>query len=258
MKKEQIKNKRYDSERLMKYYGVHACLAIWKKRADDIVRVYVDQSMVKTFSPVLKWCAEQKKVYHIIPSDELEKVSDSIHHEGVCIVANEPQPIVIKDWLTDLSKSRSPYCFLYLDGVQNPHNLGSIMRSCAHFGITDILGEQGKLPAMSPSACRIAKGAAEIVRLVPLSQPLQYLRSLQKMGFSFIATSSHQGDSLYRFTFPTRSIIAFGSESCGIARELMSVAKSHLQIPGSGFVESLNVSVAASLCLGEYYRQHSS
>lgn len=237
----------------LKYYGLHACMALWEKRPQDIIRVYVDPKNVKYFSRLLKWCAEQKKAYHIIPADEMERVSDSVHHEGVCILARELPTFTAEEMLNAVKNGSQ--CLLFLDGVQNPHNVGSIMRTAAHFGVPFILGAERQLPTLSPSACRIAKGAAEIVRLITLKYPERTLKALRNMGFSFISTSSHRGESLYQYRFPARSIIALGSESCGISKDFESLAQSKIQIPGSGMVESLNVSVATSLCLGEYYRQ---
>lgn len=233
----------------IKYYGIHACLALWEKRPEDIIRVYLDESNLKIFSPLLKWCAKSRKAYHIIPQSELDKVSDSIHHEGVCVLAKEKPPLSAQDFLKNLPKEM---CLIYLDGVENPHNLGSIMRTAAHFGILYILGENLQ---MTPSACRIAKGGAEIVRLVSLNKPKETLAKLEAENFSVIATSAHQGESLYRFSFPPRSIIAIGSESKGLKSPFLKKARA-IRIPGTGFVESLNVSVATALCIGEYCSQY--
>ncbi len=232
----------------IKYYGIHACLAIWEKRPEDIIRVYIDASNLKTFSPLLKWCAKGRKAYHIIPSQEMDKVSGSIHHEGVCVQALAP-PRNTSAILKNLPKSA---CLLYLDGLENPHNLGSILRTAAHFGIPYILGEN--LP-ITPSACRIAKGGAELVRLVSLERPEVTLSKLEVQGFAVIATSAHVGESLYRFSFPPRTILAIGSESTGLKSPFLQQAKT-VRIPGTGAVESLNVAVATALCIGEYRKQH--
>jgi len=155
-----------------------------------------------------------------------------------------------------LQRKKDPVCLLYLDGVQNPHNIGSILRTAAHFGIPYLLGQKEKLPRLTPSACRIAKGGAESVQLVYLDNPLQALAQLKKLGFSLIGTSGQGQNSLYPFSFPAKSIIAFGAESDGMGKPLLQIASHILHIPGTGVVESLNVSVAASLALGEYFRQH--
>lgn len=237
-----------------KYYGIHACLTLCKKRPQDVIRIYLHKSNINNFKTVLKSCTQQKKPYHIVSNDELHRVTKSVHHEGVCVLAKELQPISFAECLVSLNKPK--ICLLYLDGVQNPHNIGSIMRSCAHFGIPYILGSH--LPVLSPSACRIAKGGAELVRLVQLDKPMAAVAKLKKKGFAFIGTSSHGGISIYQYQYPPLSILAFGSEADGMSEALLNLTTQKIQIPGTGFVESLNVSVATSICIGEYTRQYSS
>jgi RNA methyltransferase, TrmH family len=234
--------------REVKYYGIHACLALWEKRPDDIIRVYLDPSNLKTFSPLLKWCGSKRKAYHIIPSEEIDKVSGSVHHEGICVLAKEPPPTTA----AVLKNLRKAACLLYLDGLENPHNLGSILRTAAHFGIPYVLGES--LP-ITPSACRIAKGGAELVGLVSLERPDAALKNLEGQGFAVIAASAHEGESLFHFSFPPRTILAFGSESAGLKSPFLRSGKK-IRIPGTGAVESLNVAVAAALCIGAYRSQH--
>ncbi len=236
--------------REIKYYGVHACLAIAARRSTDIIRIYLDEENVKTFSALLKWCAQNKKAYHIVPTEDLNRVSDSVHHEGVCLFALEPPFIDVDELFHNIPER---VCLLYLDGVENPHNLGSILRTAAHFGIPYLLGET--LPLTS-SACRIAKGGAEKVGLVPLGKPLETIAALQQKGFKLIATSAHQGNSLYQSKLPPRTIFAIGSESTGLQKPLLKIASQTVYIPGTGAVESLNVAVATGLCMGEYIRQH--
>lgn len=237
-----------------KYYGVHACSMLAERRPEAIIRVYLDESNLKAFGPLLKWCASQRIAYHIIPTAELDRVSDSVHHEGVCILAKELPILSEEQLIASLKTLPSAVCLLYLDGVENPHNLGSILRTTAHFGIPYILGEN--LPALSGSCCRIAKGGAEVVRLVALRKPLELLSKLQKNGFSLVATSAHKGESLYKFSFPSRTVLAIGSESKGLKPAFLKAAAGSVRIPGTGIMESLNVSVAAGLCIGAYCRQH--
>jgi len=231
----------------LKYYGLHACLAIWKKRPLDIIRVYLDLGLLNSFKSLLQWCAKHKKAYHLVQGEELERISGSVHHEGICLLAKTAAPLFPPMSLEEKS------CLLYLDGVQNPHNLGAILRSAAHFGISGITAEPKSFPPLSPSCCRIAMGGAEEIPLFPLDQPLAWLRQKR---YTLIATSSHKGEPLYNFRFPARSALIFGSETDGICPPLLKKADHLIQIPGSGHVESLNVSVAAALCMSEYYRQH--
>lgn len=241
----------------VKYYGVHACLTLFKCRPQDIIKAYLVSSLIPTFSSCLKWCAAHKKAYRIVEAAELHKLTDSVHHEGICLLARELQPLSFDEFQVSPLLSTSMTCLLYLDGVQNPHNMGSILRVAAHFGIPFVLGDATTLPRLSPSAYRIAKGGADSVRLVSLVRPLQALRWLRKQGFSVVATSSHQGTPLYQHSFDKKTLLAVGSETEGVSKTISEQADDFLQIPGTGQVESLNVSIASALCLGEYWRQKS-
>lgn len=239
----------------IKYYGFHACMNLWKVREEAIIRVYVDEKRVKEVSPLLKWCAKNGKAYHVINEEELAKVSDSVHHEGLAVLAREKSSIDFKEMMKNLRAKTGSSCVLYLDGVQNPHNIGSIMRVAAHFNVRYIIGQRAFLPKVSPSAYRVAQGGAEHVDLVPIDDIKIAIEELQKIGFKMVSTSSHKGKSLYSYSFDPKTLIIMGSESDGVNKKLLESTKETLMIPGSNLVESLNVSVATGLFLGEYYRQ---
>lgn len=236
----------------IKYYGYHACLKLWEKRPQDILRVYVEKKQVKDLGPLLKWCATHSKAYHILSAEEMEKVTASVHHEGLSILAKELLPLDFPTFLAQLPQEGA-LCLLYLDGVQNPHNIGSIMRVAAHFGIPYILGAH--LPNLSPSTYRIAQGGAECVQLVSLDNVKKAFHKLTQAGFMPVASSSHGGKSLFQYRFRPRTVIVMGSESEGVHPSLLGCCKETLLIPGTGLVESLNVSVATGLFLSEYWRQ---
>lgn len=239
----------------VKYYGYHACLYLWKVRPDDIIRVYVEERLVKEVAPLLKWCAKLGKAYHVVSSDELAAVADSVHHEGLCVLAKPVENMTFDAMLKELRSNSGAECVVFLDGVQNPHNIGSIMRVCANFGVRYILGEKSQLPALSPSAYRVAQGGAETVKLVPIDSLQPALQALKKAGFTTIASHCHSGKLLYDYHFPKRTLIVMGSESDGIRPQLLKMMEETLMIPGTGLVESLNVSVATGIFLGEFWRQ---
>lgn len=239
-----------------KVYGQNACRALWESRADAIIRVYVTPDKVKNFGNLLKWCAKNKKAYHVLEAAELEKVSASVHHEGIVILAQE-RPFLDEDSLKGrLAKAPAGAAALYFDGVKNPHNIGSILRVAAHFGVPVALGRHGELLRLTPAALRVAEGGAEHVDLCALAQPEKTLASLSKAGWPLIATSSHEGQSLYETKLPPHGIFAVGNEVSGMSPKLMRAADLLIKIPGSGAVESLNVAACASILLAEHWRQY--
>jgi RNA methyltransferase, TrmH family len=138
--------------------------------------------------------------------------------------------------------------------VGNPHNLGAITRSCAHFGVSGIIMKQAEL-LQSGAALRTAEGGGEFVDGLACDNLPLALQLCKEAGYTLITTSSHGGSSLYKTALPAKVVIVFGEEMFGVSKNVAKSADIAVQIPGSGKVESLNVSVAASLILGEWYRQ---
>lgn len=247
-----------ETRKELKYYGTAACLALWQRRPHDVIRIYLEEARLPQFAAMLKWAAAQRKAYHLVGADDLEKLTESVHHQGVCVLARERIALSFNEWLPLLRDEADPQLLLYLDGVENPHNLGALLRTCAHFGIRYVLGTADRLPKLSPSACRVAEGGAEQVMLVHLPQAARQLRQLQEMGYQLLGTSVRQGTPLYAHHFGARSILILGSEVDGVAPALAKSADALLTVPGSGQVESLNVSVAFGVMAGEYFRQQGS
>lgn len=241
----------------LKYYGVAACQSLWQKRPDDIIRIYLEEERLKEFSPLLKWAAGQRLTYHIVADKDLEKLTESIHHQGICILAREPKPFGYRELITELKTRQEPILIAWLDGVENPHNLGAILRSCAHFGIPYILGEAMKLPSASPSACRVAEGGAEYVKLVKLPDRNKVLAELRKLGFEMLTTAAN-GHSVYEHPFATRTIVVMGAEVTGVSKIMHELADGKIKLPGTGHVESLNVASAFTAIASEFQRQNTS
>ncbi len=239
----------------MKVYGVAAALALWDMRAIDIVRVYVTEPRLKEFGALLKWCANQKKAYHILTDAELEAVSGSVHHEGVVLIAKS-RPILHDEDLPQSLETLPKNCILlYLDGVQNPHNVGAILRSAAHFGVPYVLGRYGALKALGSAGYRVAEGGAEHCQLVTLRDPSKAVALLKEKGFQIVATAANGTNSLKTHPLRGRILLVLGGEIEGVSPMMLGRADVTIRIPGTGHVESLNVSVATGVLLSHFTAQ---
>lgn len=236
-----------------KVLGENAVRVCFNERADSIIKMYLQSDVAPRFADVMKYLAKNKRAYHIVDAQELEKVSGSTHHGGIVLVVKKKQPLWLDTYL-QLHKRKAKDCLLALDGVGNPHNLGAIARTCAHFGASGIVMTDPEL-LQSGAATRTAEGGLEYVESLRCDGLASALEACKAAGYTLITTSSHRGVSLYQSKLPSKVVIVFGEEMHGVSKEVASAAQIALQIPGTGKVESLNVSVAASLILGEWYRQ---
>jgi len=230
----------------MRLYGFHSCFAVFESRKKDIVRVYVTERKVKTASAILKYCADTKKAYHVVTDADLEKIIGSVHHEGIGMIVKKKKPLSEVEFMKTLL-SEPPGPLFFMDGVSNPHNLGAIMRTLAHFGIKWMIGNEDALPELSSSAARTSEGSSELVHMVRLRDPIEVLKDLKARGYEIIGTSSHHSISFKDWNPKAKSILVLGSESTGISAAISDVCSKHVAIPGTGNVESLNVSVAAGI-----------
>ena len=238
-----------------KICGFHACQGVFDQRPDDIIRVYLTEDRTRHVSAMLKWCAAHRRAYNVVAVENLERLSGSSHHEGIMILARKPQGLDDSALLRGVREHSLTGPFLYLDGLQNPHNLGALLRTAAHFGVSAILGSAGDLPEVSAATARVAEGGAEHVAVIGLHSPAKTLSALQASGFVVLATSSHQGRPIYKETLTARTVFVLGGEQNGVSGELLQTADRCLLIPGTNLVESLNVSVAGAVLLSELYRQ---
>lgn len=243
----------------VKICGRNACLAVFQQRARDIRRVYLTKDNGQLFKPLMQWCAQQRIAYHIVENEDIQKLTSSFHHEGVCLLVQAKPAITLSTLLAREQNQKSeqsyPNCLVYLDYVENPHNLGAILRVCAHFGVGGVL-LAGSQKSLSAAALRTAQGGAEWLDIVFVPTRGHLLQKVREAGFSLVGTSSHGARSLYDAPLPARTLLIFGSETAGLRPEILQQVDEVRSIPGTGQLESLNVACASAVFLAEYWRCH--
>ncbi|MCB0348905.1 MAG: hypothetical protein KDD37_08710, partial [Bdellovibrionales bacterium] len=217
------------------------------------LRAFYLKAHAKHFVDLQKFLAKAKKVYRVVENPDLEKLSQSKHHEGVCFIVNPPKSTSLSDWI-DSEKKKTDSVLLVLENIGNPHNIGAIIRIAAHFGVSAIASMDVK-SLSSGAAIRTAEGGAEVIQNISIQDLKASMLSLKKNGYKVLTTSSHQGSSVYKHIFGGKTVLLFGEEGDGLSKEAFGLQDERIMIPGSGKVESLNVSTAIAIILSERYRQ---
>ncbi len=236
----------------MKIHGFNACMSVFLHRPQAVIRVYLTEKRLSVASELVRHCVEKKLAYHVSTVEELDKVADSTHHEGLCMVIRKLK----RPGLTDLrALAEGDGVWLALENVTNPHNLGAIARSAAHFGVKGIFVVGDRVNFQNGAFYRTAEGGAEACAMVAVKH-LNELQSLcEGLGLQMYATSSHEAKSLYKTKLVGKTVFLMGAEGAGLSKEALRLTDKKISIPGSGKVESLNVSVATSVCVSEWSRQ---
>lgn len=236
-------------------YGLNACLAVFRTRPSDIQMAYLLESRLPDLKACLQWLATERKPYRLVQARDLEKLSEARHHEGVVFDTLSAPEFTFDALMDELAAGRKPARLLLLDGVGNPHNLGAILRTAAHFGVRAALVPSEREVSVPPAARRVAEGGAETVPVVAIASPERALAALGNIGFSVVGTAPRGARPLYAERLPKRVVFLLGAERDGVSAELAALASRTVTIPGTGAVESVNVSCAAAILLAEHWRQ---
>jgi RNA methyltransferase, TrmH family len=233
-------------------YGLNAVQAVFARRPAAIRKIYLSEARIAPLQPLLKWCVAHRVGYRVVEEADLHKLAASKHHEGVVADVLREPPQSLAGWLEALPAG--PCCALWLDGVGNPHNLGAILRSAAHFGIRALLLPKDSPLALSGAAARVAEGGAEAVPFVRLGREENAIAQLRGAGFTLAATVVRGGQDLFATRLPQRLVYVLGAEGEGMDASLAEACDLRVSIPGSGAVESLNVAAATAVLLAQWAR----
>lgn len=236
-----------------KVYGVNASLQFTKHREKSVLRAFFSQKTAPLFGTLQKSLAKSKRPYRILTDDELQKVGQTQHHEGVVLIVEMDAPKKAEDWLRQRKPAKD--CIVLLENIGNPHNLGAIIRNCAHFAVSAICHPDAKA-LQSGAALRTAEGGAEHLEILEYKNLKDLALAAKKAGYTVLSTSSHKGQDIYKTKLPEKMILFFGEEGDGLSESAFKISDASVKIPGTGKVESLNVATAVALIVGEHYRQN--
>ncbi|MDR0443518.1 MAG: RNA methyltransferase [Treponema sp.] len=236
--------------------GMNAVLAAAEYHPQTINRLFLREDRLPSFTGICKQLAERKRPYKLCEDEELERVCKSVHHQGVVAMIEEPvvEPLTKEDLeLWAIEKKTG----LVLHSVGNDHNLGAIARAAAFFDAHFVvLNEKDNEARLTTSAYRIAEGAFEHLTVRKITNTAAFLKDATKR-LTVIGTDTKarrrisdissivKGEKLRK----TGVALVLGNEETGLPQNVKDQCSCLLRIPGTGNIESLNVSQAAALFL---------
>jgi TrmH RNA methyltransferase len=235
----------------LKICGLAAVRARFARDAGSIQRLYFDYATGRKIGVMCKALAAAKKIYRCVEPPELEKIAGTVHHGGiVAVIAAPALRAPTADTIRTWAAQRAP--LLLLDRIGNAHNLGAIARTAGFFGVRRIIlpnHPEAALPG--EAAYRVAEGGMEAVEVFRVPDLAAVARQLVAAGYEVVGAATRGGRAMRPEKNPQPIAIALGSEEHGLAPEVASACSRLVTIPGSGEVESLNVSVAAAVLMWE-------
>jgi TrmH RNA methyltransferase len=240
--------KKHAAERV---YGLSAALAAFAQRPDRVLSIAHTKEARRDLAEMLREAAKRRIAYREVDAEALANMADSVHHEGVCLLVR-PAPELELPELAERVADEG--LLIALDEVQNPHNLGAVLRTAAYFGARGMLVSADK--KLTAAARRVAEGGAEHVPVVSVPELPAALKALADHDFAIIGADTRAKVKLNALKWPKRSVLVLGHERDGLSKPVREACTTLVRIEGTEAVESLNVSVAAGVLLASYAQQH--
>ncbi|GAB4381601.1 MAG: 23S rRNA (guanosine(2251)-2'-O)-methyltransferase RlmB [Calditrichia bacterium] len=186
---------------------------------------------------------------------KMDQISGGVKHQGVCALMAPIAYIPLENLVEKIQKQGQPGSLLMLDRIQDPHNMGAIIRSAEVLGAQGILFSLRDSVPLTETVIKASAGAIFHLDICKVGNLVSALRYLRDCGFWIYSTSSHAEKDLWSMDFLNSHLIILGSEGKGVRPLLQKESDDVFQIPRLGKTESLNVSVACGIILGEVLRQ---
>ena len=236
-------------------YGFHAVIAKLRHQPEAIIEIFIDSGRQDARARDLLRHAEVQDV-RVMQDDgkRLEGMAGGgRRHQGVVArVKSAIRQVTLDDVLDTLEE---PAFLLVLDGVQDPHNLGACLRVADAVGVHAVIAPKDRAVGLTQTVAKVASGAAESVPYITVTNLARTLRELKERGIWVIGTDAEASEDLYSATWPESVAWVLGAEGDGMRRLTRENCDQLVTIPMLGSVQSLNVSVAAGVCLYEGRRR---
>lgn len=190
-----------------------------------------------------------------VPAAKLDAMCAGVNHQGICAVAAGVEYASLDDVFA-LAESRGEPPFIVIcDGIEDPHNLGAIIRICECAGVHGIVIPARRSIGVTPVVAKTSAGAVEHVPVVKVTNLAQTVDKLKERGV-WIFACEVGGDDYFNVDFSGGCAIILGSEGDGVSRLLLDKSDFRVSIPMWGKVNSLNVSTAAAVVVCHAARAH--
>lgn len=236
-------------------YGFHAVASRLRHHPETIRELYVDVSRKDPRARDFLALAEAAGVpVHAVPAERLNGMAGTSRHQGVVAQVDAVALRVDLDELVE--GAGQDLLLLVLDGVQDPHNLGACLRVADAMGAHAVVVPRDRAVSLSPTVSKVASGAAETVPYITVTNLARTLRDLKDHAVWVVGTDDQAQEDLFAAQFQRPMAWVLGAEGAGLRRLTRENCDQLVRIPMFGSVESLNVSVAAGICLYETRRRN--
>jgi len=237
-------------------FGFHAVLARLRADPSSVIEVFLDETRHDARIRDVAAVAERAGVKVMkVPTKRLDGFYGGGRHQGVVARVEVKTPSHSLDEI--LEQVQGPPLLLLLDGVTDPHNLGACLRVANAAGVHAVVAPKDRAAGISAAVSKVASGAAEATPYIMVTNLARTIDELKEREIWVVGTDERADQSIYQANLPEAIAWVLGAEGEGMRRLTREKCDLLVRIPMAGAVGSLNVSVAAGICLFDSVRRRS-
>lgn len=239
-------------------FGIHAVQSVIENNPERVKQIFVVQGKPNTrLADILQQAKKAGCAVNALDKAIFEKQFNlrGQTHQGIAADLKSLPTLNENDLKNIVEKGKKPQLFLILDGVTDPHNVGACLRSADAFGVDAVIVPKDNSSGLTPTASKVACGAAETMPFIQVTNLARTLQYLQQEGIWLYGAAGETEQTLYQLDLKGSVALVLGAEGTGLRRLTRENCDGLFAIPMIGSVESLNVSVATGICLSESLRQ---
>lgn len=198
--------------------------------------------------PILAACREKNVPIKEVDAKKLDFMCGHGNHQGVILVAAVKDYATVEDIFAKAEEKGEPPFIVICDGIEDPHNLGAILRSAEAGGVHGVIVPERRSAGLSGIVGKTSAGALEYLPVARVTNLTQTIKDLQKRGV-WVYAADMDGQSYLQTDFSGAVALVIGSEGAGVSRLVRETADAVVSIPMKGQINSLNASVAAGILI---------
>lgn len=231
-------------------FGRHAGLDYLKiQDADHINKIFLQQGIKENFANQVFTLAKQKGlIVQTVPKNKLDRLVQGENHQGLVLTVASFEYADLDQLLDQFDRNNHEPFLLMLDSIEDPHNLGSILRTADATGVDGIIIPKRRATGLTSVVAKTSTGAIDYVPVARVNNLVQTAKILKKRGYWLFGTDM-KGTDYRQWNSNGKTVLVIGNEGKGISRLLKEQMDQMLTLPMVGHVQSLNASVATGVLL---------
>jgi 23S rRNA (guanosine2251-2'-O)-methyltransferase len=238
-------------------YGINAVLEALRAERQILNKVFIAEGKQGKILRALQQLAREKGIpIQTRPKEVLNKLSGTERHQGVIGLPAGSPYASFEDLRESIRSASGNALVIILDGIEDPQNLGSLIRTAEACGAQGIIIPKDRAVGVTPAVFKASAGAAAHITVVRVTNLASTLEELKKEGFWIVGADPRGEKGLYEMKFDMKVGLVIGSEGKGIRPLVLNKCDYTISIPMKGKVSSLNAAIAGAVILFEILRQN--